>query len=517
MKRLPDLSPRREALLAHLETILPNPGQRRDFRSHMLEPPPACVRLNSLMPQYDLMRSHMQGFGEAVPWCADAFVLPSSPQTGVGKSLEFALGCLYIQAKATTLAVEALAPEPGERVLDLAAAPGGKASQIAARMNNTGLLVANEPSSRRLSSLVGNLDRCLVHNAIFTKATGSLLARYFHNFFDRVLLDAPCSGDGILRKDQTVLEYWSVEDAIHKSGEQLGLLRAAFHMLRPGGVLVYSTCSLSTEENERVLLGLLRTYGESVEIMAIDGVELAPPLPRPVADNYPSEFGRVMRIWPHLHETEGAFVAKLTKRGETTWREVSGNASEALSSNLEEASHETATSVTPGPHDECFGAVSGYNGVTSPIDGRAYVEERWQFEMRVPPDQELAVEGRRLQLRPRGSIALQTLPYFVRAGMRLAGIHKGHLHLTHQAVSMWGHQFRGPRIPLTWPQVLALFRGERAHRPDPADHKGEAIFCFGPWTICRGLVEAGGRTLQGFLPASLRSAQVHALFDYQSS
>ena len=496
MKQHSDLGPRREALLSHLETILPNPSQGRDFRSHMLEAPPACVRLNSLMPQCDLMRPFMEALGAAVPWCADAFVLPPSANQGVGKSLEFALGCLYIQAKATTLAVEALAPEPGERVLDLAAAPGGKASQIAARMNNTGLLVANEPSSRRLSSLVGNLDRCLVHNTVFTKTTGSLLARYFHNFFDRVLLDAPCSGDGILRKDQAVLEYWSVEDAIRKSGEQLGLLRAAFHMLRPGGALVYSTCSLSTEENERVLLGLLRTYGELVEIVAIDGVELPPPLPRPIADDYPTDFGRVVRIWPHLHETEGAFVAKLTKAGETTWREVSGDVSEALSSELKRGSDGTATSH---------------------IDGRAYVEEKWEFEMPVMPDQELAVEGRRLQLRPHGATALKSLPYFVRAGMRVAGIHKGHFYLTHQAVSAWGHRFGGPRIPLSWLQVLALFRGERAHLSDPTDHKGEAIFCFGPWTICRGLVEVDGRTLQGFLPGFLRSAELHTLFDYQSS
>jgi NOL1/NOP2/sun family putative RNA methylase len=488
--RAPDLASRREELLEHQERLLPDPSQVAAFRNHMTEPPAASARLNPLIPLSDEVRRRAVSEWEAVPWCPDAFVVPGSQV--LGKSLEFALGCFYIQAKATTLAVEALAPQPGERVLDLAAAPGGKASHIAARMGNSGLLVVNEPRARRFSPLVGNLDRCGVHNAIFTKTTGTMLARHFHNFFDRVLLDAPCSGDGILCKDDSMLSYWSVADAINKSREQLGLLRAAFHMLRPGGRLVYSTCSLSTEENEDVLLALLRTHRELVELQIVDGIELTR-LPGAVAASYPTEFDRVARIWPHLHQTEGAFVACIHKTGATTWHELSDDVSAAI--------EETASEAAP--------SIGGH---------RADIEERWGFEMPLAADQELAVEGRHLHLRPRDSASVRSLlPYYVRAGMRVAGIHKGHLHLTHQAIRLWGGSFIRKRVEVTWPQVQCFFKGQQVCLDAPVDCKGEALFCFGPWPVCRGLVGADGLTLEGFVPKSLRTDDISTLFDYASS
>ena len=488
---LHDLSARREELLHHLERLLPDFAQAASFRTHMSEPPAVSARLNPLIPLSEAVRQQALSAWERVPWCADAFVV--SGAAVLGKSLEYALGCFYIQAKATTLAVEALAPQPGERVLDLAAAPGGKATHIAARMDNSGLLIVNEPRPRRLSSLVGNLDRCGVHNAIFTKTTGTMLARHFHNFFDRVLLDAPCSGDGILCKDDSMLSYWSVDDAINKSREQLGLLRAAFHMLRPGGTLVYSTCSLSTEENEDVLLGLLGTYGELVELQSIDGVEPSR-LPAAVAASYPEEFNRAVRIWPHLHETEGAFVASIRKTGATTWHNRAEDVSAAI---------ETASSELP---------------VSSTDDHRVSIEESWGFQMPLCADQQLAAEGRHLHLRPRDSAILASmLPCFVRAGMRVAGIHKGHLHLTHQTVRLWGHLFEHKRVVVTWSHVQSLFRGEAIRLDERVDLKGEALLCFGHWPVCRGLVGADGRTIEGFVPKSLRSHEIVTLFDYASS
>ena len=268
------------ALLGHIGHLLPDEQERQAFYRSAHTPPPASLRLNTLQSQSQVLLPHLRQSGEGVPWCEEAFVLPASKK-GLGQMLEHAMGAYYIQAKAPMLAVSVLAPQPGERVLDLCAAPGGKTTQIAAQMQNSGLLLANEIQSKRMPALVGNLERCGVANYILSQAPGAMLARYFHNFFDRILVDAPCSGDGIVRKDQNMLKYWSPQDAQRLAQQQIGLLRAAYHMLRPGGTLVYSTCSLSLEENEEVLLGLLRRYGQEVEIRPIDSVESLP-LPAPL-------------------------------------------------------------------------------------------------------------------------------------------------------------------------------------------------------------------------------------------
>ncbi len=310
---------RREQLLRHLERLLPEATQAGAFREGMMTEPAAAIRLNTLMPAFGKLGDLLRRCATAVPWCRDAFVLAETERQ-CGSTLEHALGAVYMQAKATTLAVEALDPQPGERILDMAAAPGGKATQIAARLGNTGLLVANEPRRRRIPALVGNLERCGVHCAAVTRAPGTLLARQFHNYFDRVLLDAPCSGDGILCKNRGMLRYWSVEDARNKSHEQTGLIRAAFHTLRPGGTLVYSTCSLSTEENEEVLRGLIHRYGDLVELLPVSGVEESGRLSEEIAKQYPPLFRHAARVWPHLHHTEGAFVARIRKLGPTEWR-----------------------------------------------------------------------------------------------------------------------------------------------------------------------------------------------------
>lgn len=528
-----------EALLRHQARLLPDPAEAQAFGHHMVCPPPACLRLNPLVYQSELLRPFMQRTAESVTWCPDAFVL-SEPGHRLGHCLEHALGAVYIQAKATTLAVEALAPQPGERVLDLAAAPGGKATHAAGLMKNTGLLVANEPSRRRLAALIGNLERCGAHNTVTTSASGTLLARWFHNFFDRVLLDAPCSGDGIVCKDQTVLGYWSVEDARRKGCEQIGLLRAAFHMLRPGGTLVYSTCSLSTEENEDVLLGLMRRYPNQVELQAIDRVD-AVPLPADMASSYPSDFRHVVRIWPHHQQTEGGTVALLTKRGATRWDRSYGDVSAWLEQAEANAEDEPVPGKAASPD---LGGIEGFadTGVSShsavetgtELEGNAAsaaegtdspdsqdanavlaeMESRWGFRVPVPSDQEAYAARRRLDLRPQGSSILeQRLPHFLRAGMRAASLHKGHAYLTQQAIMLWGHAFREQRLEVSWPQVQSLFRGDPIELTGQALPRGDMLCTFGPWSICRALVDTDGVTVRGYVPKSLRRPDLQRLTD----
>ena len=192
------------ALLDHLEKLLPDASQKTAFRAALLTLPAPTVRFNPLGQQLTTLLATLKRMGQVVPWCPQAFTLDAT-HPALGNTLEHLIGGFYIQAKATPLAVEVLAPQPYERVLDLAAAPGGKTTQIGAHMENTGLLVANEPHKKRMPSLVGNIERCGLFNTVVTQAAGTVLARYFHTYFDRVLLDAPCRGDGISANDHSIL------------------------------------------------------------------------------------------------------------------------------------------------------------------------------------------------------------------------------------------------------------------------------------------------------------------------
>ena len=496
----PEERTRLEALLEHLGRLLADPAERRSFRAYTLTPLPPCLRLNSLMPVPAALRTAVQTRGGPVPWCDEALVPPASVPP-LGHTLEHGLGAFYIQSKAATLAVCALDPQPGERVLDMAAAPGGKATQIGARMQNTGLLVANEPQRKRLPALVGNLERCGVANAIVSRAPGSLMARDFHNHFDRVLLDAPCSGDGILRKDSSMLHYWSAEDACRVGTRQTGLLRAAFHMLRPGGILVYSTCSLSTEENEDVLLGLLRRYPDLAEILSIPGIDPVP-LPAAVASRYPPDFARIARVWPHHHDTEGACVVRLRKLGET-----------------ERPTRETVRFGTdgPGPQAERTDVhpaeeMGGGASADAAAELRRQLEAQWSFELPCPAGQTLDVDRRNLLLRPCPAAEFQArYPFWVRAGMRVAHRHKDHCYLTQQALTMWGATMGGPRLELKWPQVQELFRTRSVQLREPTPLKGEVLCSYGPWTLCRGLVRQGDQTVQAMLPRDLMRSDLKKL------
>ncbi len=472
------------ALLDHQARLLPDASHRRALAASALRPMPDAIRLNPLQPPSRELPDLLKDTGTTpVPWCSEAFQF-RSPAPHLGQTLEYLLGAFYIQAAAPTLAVTVLDPQPRERILDMCAAPGGKTTQIAARMQNTGLLVANEPKRRRLAPLVRNLERCGVANAILTAAPGAMLPRTFHNYFDRILLDAPCSGDGIVRKSDAVLEHWSPEKAVARGHHQVGLLRAAFHMLRPGGTLVYSTCSLSVEENEAVLTGLLKRYGRKAELLPI-GCFDAPALPGAMASRYPAELAQAVRVWPHLHDTEGAFVARITKHGPTQSPATRDDA---------------RTWAVPGTRDDTLQA------------RRRQLEADWRFRLPLPPDQTLAARGEYLCREPALAEAFRThFPYFIRAGIRVARRHRGYDYLSQQAATLWGHTMAGPAVQLAWPQVARLFQNKPVSLDAGASTRGLVLCRFGPWAFTRGLVDPDGRTLRGLLPKAMHRPRLARL------
>ncbi len=219
-------------------------------------------------------------------------------------------------------AAQALDPQPGERVLDLAAAPGGKATHIAALMQNHGVLVANEIHPKRVWDLVENLERCGVMNAVVLNETPQRLAAHFGTYFDRVLVDAPCSGEGMFRKGDIARQEWSPELVRSCATRQSAILDQAACLVNPGGRLVYTTCTFSVEENEGVVAGFLERHPEY-------GLEPLHPTPgfspaRPGWAGLPAShlLGRAAHLWPHLAPAEGHFIAVMRKLGSSLQGEL---------------------------------------------------------------------------------------------------------------------------------------------------------------------------------------------------
>ena len=179
-----------------------------------------------------------------------------------GKHPYHAAGLYYLQDPSAMAVAELLDPQPGERVLDLAAAPGGKATHIAAKMQGQGLLVANEIHPKRAWELAGNLERWGAINVAITNETPERLAERFEDFFDRVLVDAPCSGEGMLRKGEAARVEWAPELVHGCALRQTTILEQAARLVRPGGRLVYSTCTFNPEENEGTVARFLDTHPE---------------------------------------------------------------------------------------------------------------------------------------------------------------------------------------------------------------------------------------------------------------
>lgn len=200
---------------------------------------------------------------------------------------------------------------PGEKVLDLCAAPGGKTVQIAAAMKGKGLLVANDNHAERVKALIRNVELYGIRNTIVLNESPERLVRNFEGYFDRIIIDAPCSGEGMFRKDETAVKSWESFSYERCTQLQEPILHSADRLLKPGGTLVYSTCTFAPEEDEQMIVKFLQTHEgyELMEIPKVAGMEGGRPQ---WAGGY-EPVTRAARLWPHRLKGEGHFVAKLMK------------------------------------------------------------------------------------------------------------------------------------------------------------------------------------------------------------
>ena len=271
--------------------------------------------------QFSILNSQFSIFNlSPVPWCPSGFWY--DPETRPGLHPYHAAGAYYLQEPSAMAPAELLDPQPGERVLDLCAAPGGKSTQLAGKLQGRGLLVCNEIHPKRAAILASNIERLGIANALVLNEHPARLAERFPGFFDRVLVDAPCSGEGMFRKHDAAFEDWSPETVAMCARRQAEILDSAAAMLRPGGRLVYSTCTFSPEENEGSVAGFLARHPEfEVEETRADvgilrdskefGPYGAPGHPE-WADGNP-ELSKTIRLWPHRLRGEGHFAAVLRK------------------------------------------------------------------------------------------------------------------------------------------------------------------------------------------------------------
>lgn len=259
-----------------------------------------------------------------VPWAEEGYFCEREEQPG--KHILHEAGAYYIQEPSAMSVADYLGARPGERICDLCAAPGGKTTQLAGKMMGDGLLVSNEIIPQRARILAQNLERLGITNAVVLNEDTDRLKEAFPFFFDRILADAPCSGEGMFRKDEDARLEWSPAQVASCAKRQQMILRNADAMLRPGGTLVYSTCTFSPEENEATIAQFLYEHPEYelCEIPLYDGMEKGRPdwamrfgeLPDQITEKELTgmHLERTIRLWPHKLSGEGHFVACLKKK-----------------------------------------------------------------------------------------------------------------------------------------------------------------------------------------------------------
>ncbi|MCR4620929.1 MAG: RsmB/NOP family class I SAM-dependent RNA methyltransferase [Clostridiales bacterium] len=272
------------------------------FRAAMLGAPDQAFRLNPLKP----CEAAGAFAGESVPWETTGYYVRENTRPGL--SLLQAAGAYYIQDASAMAAVAALDHRPGEVILDLCAAPGGKSTQIAGRLMGEGFLLANEIVPSRAKLLSSALERFGAGNCAVTNASPEDFSE-LEGVFDRVLVDAPCSGEGMFRKNPEAIGEWSVEHTRACAVRQRAILDAAAPLVRRGGVLAYSTCTFNEGENEGVINAFLSAHPEYMpEEFALDGVG--------------KSVNGCLRLWPHRVRGEGHFVCRLRRQGDEPRREA---------------------------------------------------------------------------------------------------------------------------------------------------------------------------------------------------
>ena len=387
-----------------------------------------------------------------IPWAPEGFFYDPSERPGLHPFHD--AGAYYLQEPSAMAPVVLLDPQPGERILDLCAAPGGKSTQIAARMRGSGLLVSNEIHPKRAKILSSNIERMGIENALVLNEHPKKLAARFSGVFDRILVDAPCSGEGMFRKESAAVEDWSAETVAMCARRQAEILDSAAAMLRPGGRLVYSTCTFSPEEDEQTACAFLQRHPE-FSVCHIEAPWFSPGRPD-WADGDPNA-AHMFRLWPHKLRGEGHFAAVFQK------------------------------------NDGKDGELFPESGVKAPEDLAVFCRENC---IDLPAGALLAFH-QTLFLAPKDCPDLRGLKV-LRAGLELGTLEKGRFEPAH-ALALWLHAAkRTLELDPDGEDVLRYLQGQTL----PCTEKGWTLVTVGGVSL--GWGKASGGILKNHYPKGLR-------------
>ena len=438
------------------------------FAAELEKPPVNGLRVNPLKCSPEEIQAISPGALEnKVPWCPSAYNLPIS-EFSFGRHPYHLAGLYYLQDPSAMAPAELLAPRPGERILDLAASPGGKTTHLAALMHGSGLLVANEIKDKRLGHLAFNVERWGVGNVVVTNETPERLADRFGAFFDRVLVDAPCSGEGMFRKEMSARLDWSLDMVAGCAVRQQNILKVAAKLVRPGGYLLYSTCTFAPEEDEGVIDALINSHPGYQVVPLPQFPGFMPGRPDWLDSGRTAKgLEGAVRLFPHRLKGEGHFACLLQRVGaadtESARRKLKGDRTPARLVSLS-ASQESLWKEFSG--------------------------EGLDLDL---PAERLWLRGERLYLLP------EVFPEF------------GNLRVVHPGV--WLGTFKKQRFEPAHPLALFLRRGQAKNVLDLSSTdtsgasaiqrylRGETIPCAGPagWTLVTvdGWPLGWGKRVQG--------------------
>lgn len=299
--------------------LLP-PAERDAFTRALAQRPAPAIRLNPLKTDPVRFAAAHDWPLSPVPWCAEGFTV-DAPPTVISQSTAHQRGLFYIQDSASMLPVSLFSPPPPDSLtLDMAAAPGGKTTHLVSLTGDASLVIAGDTSAARLPGLISNLKRWGSTHTVVMQARGEQYGAWWPNRFGRILLDAPCSGGELDQYTGGGERPVSPRERRQLHKRQLALLTSGLQALRPGGELVYATCTLAPEENEAVIDALLDRFAGNASVVAaqsLDLVSLSPGLPAFGDLTFHPSVALALRAWPHRCAAHGFFAAKLTKLRDT--------------------------------------------------------------------------------------------------------------------------------------------------------------------------------------------------------
>ena len=399
-----------------------------------------------------------------VSWANEAYYFDENVRPG--KHPYHEMGLYYIQEPSAMSAAALLAPKPGMRVLDLCAAPGGKSTQLSTYLGDSGLLVSNEINTQRSRILSQNIERMGIKNAIVTNEDSFVLASHFPGFFNAIQVDAPCSGEGMFRKLPEAIEQWSMENVAICAARQKEILDNAAVMLKPGGTIVYSTCTFSKEENEDVIEYFLERHPD----FTLEEME---------------------RFWPHKVDGEGHFVAKLVRRG-CVDTDLKADRKTKKNKNSKNRKNETKPALTK----ENMKLLSEFLDETISEDMAAWIKNSrlvmFGEQLYRLPDMEVDIKGLKVQ----------------RAGLHIGEFKKQRFEPSHSLALALKLSEAKNVVKLTWDdsQTTGFFNGQSVMLSDEQTaecKKGWALVCVDGYPAGWGKVN--GAQVKNHYPKGLRN------------